>query len=735
MNERRDFQAMRSQEAELWEEDIDLRHYWNVINRKKWPIISLASVVSIIALLVVYAMTPIYQATTTILIESRGANVVSIEEIYGLDTRAQLYYETQFEILNSRPLAERVISKLALTGHAEFKPREKSKLFDFDWRSWLPLISATPDDTALDPAVTATKIYMENLQIEPVNNTQLVQVHYESADPTLAATIATAHADAYIESNIAARVNMEQMAASWMTQRLGELRLTLSESEARLQAFREQEEIIDLEGLQSLPAKEINELSTRLIEVRRELSKAKTAHLQVQALSEASIGELSAVPAVLNDPLVQTLHQASAVAESNVAELGKRYGPEHPKMIAAESELAATNESLARHRSSVIDSIKTQYEDARDQEKELNNALSRAKQQYQGFGRKESKFRTLQQEVESNRTLYDLFYNRIQETAQTNDMESANARIISPAIAPEGPIKPKKSLIVLFAFALSLILGVVAAFSLETLDNTIKSAHDIQEKLRQPLLGMLPLVKLKGKKASTGHLFYDDKQRDFSEAVRTVRTGIYLSNLDDPYQTILVTSATESEGKTTMAINLACAFGQMEKALLIDADMRRSSIGREFDIPRDHPGLSELVAGNATLQECVIHQQDEKIDVLVAGMMPPNPLELLSSRKFNSTLKELCEHYERIIIDCAPTLPVTDSRVLSTLVDSVVYVVKADATPVNEIKIGLDQLSHVNAPITGIVLNQLDVRKARKFSDYGYGNYYGSYESLPVKTT
>ncbi len=485
MNDLRDFQAMRMREEEHWEENIDLRQYWNILNRKKWLIISLATVVSIIALLVVSAMTPIYQATATLLIESQRANVVSIEEIYGLDSRAQQYYETQFEVLKSRPLAERVISELALTENAEFKPLEKSNFFDFDWRSWLPfslpVATTTLDSPALDPTIAATQKYLGNLSIEPVPKTQLVHVHYESANPTLAANIANAHANAYIDSMMDSRDIMAQSAASWMNQRLADLRLALSESEARLQAFREQEKIIDVEGLQSLPAKEINELSTRLIEVRRELSQAKTAYLQVQALSETSISELSAVPAVLNDPLVQTLYEASANAESNVAELGKRYGPEHPKMIAAQSELAAANESLARHRNSVIDSIKTHYEDARDQEKELNNALSRAKQQYQDFGRKESQFRSLQQEVESNRTLYDLFYNRIQETAQTNDMDSADARIVSPAIAPQGPIKPKKRLLVLFAFAFSLMLGIVLAFWLESLDNTIKSADDIQD--------------------------------------------------------------------------------------------------------------------------------------------------------------------------------------------------------------------------------------------------------------
>jgi polysaccharide biosynthesis transport protein len=736
MNELPDFRPMGAhgrQEDRAREEGIELLHYWNTINRKKGPIIGLAAMVSIIAWLVAYTMTPIYLATATLLIESQRANVVSIEEVYGLDTHAQQYYKTQFEILESRPLAERVINKLVLTDHAEFKPREKSKLFDFDWRSKLPftqpIFTTTPEAPARDPAVAATGQYMENLSIAPVRSTQVVHVHYQSADPTLAANIANAHANAYIESMMDARVDMTNSASAWMIQRIEDLRLALSESETSLQIFREQEKIVDLEGLQSLPAKEINELSTRLIEARRELSQAKTAYLQVQQLSNPSIGTLSSVPAVLNDTLVQRFREAGAGAERKVAELGKRYGPKHPKMIAAQSELAAVNESLAHHIGNVTDSIKTKYEDARDQEKELNNALSRAKNQYHEFGRKESQFRALEQEVKTNRALYNMFYNRLQETTQTDGLNSANARIITPAITPTVPIKPKINVIVITVFLISLMAGIMAAFLLETLDNTIKSVQDVEEKLRQPLLGMLPLVKLEGKKAATNPLLFDSKQHGFNEAVRTVRTGISLSNLDNPYQTILVTSSVSAEGKTTTALNLASAFGQMGKVLLIEADMRRPSIAREFKIPRDHPGLSELVGGNAALSECVIHRQDEKIHVLIAGLTPPDPLRLLSSRKFNSVVKALCKDFDRIIIDCPPTLPVSDARVLSTLADSVVYVVKADATSINKVVSGLDQLRNVNAPITGIILNQLDTRKAEKYSDYGYGNYYESYES------
>ncbi|NNC55623.1 MAG: hypothetical protein HKO07_07875, partial [Pseudomonadales bacterium] len=492
-----------------------------------------------------------------------------IEEVYGLDTRARQYYETQFEILKSRPLAERVIDRLVLTEHQTFKPKQGSWLASVNLSALVALMpfnipGAASDNTpSTDPVIDATKSYMGDLSVAPVRKTQLVHVRFESADPKLAAAIANAHADAYIESMMDARVDMSQSASSWMTRRLDDLKLALAESEQKLQAFREREKLVDLEGLQSLPAKEINDLSSRLIEVRRELSQAKTAYFQVRQLSDAPVSALSAVPAVLNDALVQRFREASADAESKVAELGKRYGPKHPKMIAAQSELTAANASLAQQIGRVSGSIKTQYDDAQSQERELVRALERAKNQYHDIGRKETDFRSLQQAVESNRQLYDMFYNRIQETAQTDDLQTANARVISPAITPSEPIKPRKKQIVMLAFTLSVMLGISAAFMLEALNNTVKSAEDIEEKIKQAMLGMLPLVKLKNKKASTGHLFFDPKQQGFAESVRTVRTSLSLSSLDTAHKTILVTSSVSGEGKSTTALNLAYAFGQV----------------------------------------------------------------------------------------------------------------------------------------------------------------------------
>jgi len=712
------------------EQEFDARQYWSVISRNKWPILGLSGAASLLAALLVFAMTPIYQASVTILIESQQANVVSIEEVYGLDTRNQQYYKTQFEILNSRPLVENVINALQLAEYPEYSADENSQIFQLNWREWLPFALAgqsKPSQPELLQEVI--KIYYRHLTIEPMRDTQLVNVHFESADPALAASVANSHAQAYIQSILDARIAVTDSAASWMLERLAGLQEKLLDSERRLQAFREQEQLIDVEGLKSLPAREITALNSRLVEVRGELSQARIAYTQAFQGRNVLLEDLSGIPAVLDDRGVQELQTAEAQAQRKVAELVKRYGPEHTNMVAAQAELTKASENLRNQRRSVAEAIKIKFEAARAEEVELVRALNRAKQQYQTVGRKGSELLALQREADTNRELYDLFYNRLSETTATGGLESAPARIISPAVIPAKPTKPKKALIIGLVFVLSLMVGVTAVFLLEAVNNTIRSAADVEEKLKLPLLGMVPLLKAKGKPhGALGNVFFAKAESEFNEAIRTIRTGISLDNLEHPHKVIIIASSISGEGKSTVALNLAHAFAQLENVLLLDADMRRPSIERALGLPKDKPGLSELLAEKSELAECVFRGGKGKVDVMSHGFIPPDPLQLLSSRRLANALLVLRRRYDRIIIDSPPLLPVSDGLVLSKQADAVVFVAKSDATSTRHIKQGLELLAGINARVTGVVVNQLDIRKAAKYSDYGYGGYYESYE-------
>src|SRR6202171_324007 len=254
-----------------WEtgDAVDLRYYWNIINRRKWSIIGLALAVGLLTTLVVFAMTPIYRASTTLRIESQAPNVVSIQEVYGLDTRSQDYLATQIEIMGGRRIAETVVDRLGLIEQPAFTPEHQRPLIDLDWRSWLPFgMQNRASASQQNEREHAVDAYLGNLSIAPVRMTQLVRVQVDSGDPQLAARVADAHAKAYIESTPAPRAAAPRSTTECMATRVESLRKELQASEASLQAYREQEQIVDVTGLKALPGGEIRNLSSRLLEVR-----------------------------------------------------------------------------------------------------------------------------------------------------------------------------------------------------------------------------------------------------------------------------------------------------------------------------------------------------------------------------------------------------------------------------------------------------------------------------------
>jgi capsular exopolysaccharide synthesis family protein len=347
------------------------------------------------------------------------------------------------------------------------------------------------------------------------------------------------------------------------------------------------------------------------------------------------------------------------------------------------------------------------------------------KEEVASSNRKQFRLRELEQQVEADQRLYEMFFNRAKETSETMGFQSAHARVVEKATPPISPIKPNKLNIVMIAFVLSAILGVGLAILGDLLDNTLNSPDDVVERLGAPLLGVLPNIKI-----TKGHMgpylgYLEDTKSAFAESVRSLRTGLMLTGLEKPHKVTVVTSTNPGEGKSTVAINLASALAQMESVLLIDADLRRPSVAVAFKFPSGTPGLSNVLALSAPLEDCV-QKTEAGFDVLPAGILPPNPQEILATQQFRKLLQQLGEHYDRIIIDSAPINAVSDSLILATLADSLVYVAKADETPLKLILKNINLIKHSNLPITGVVLNRLDTKKQRA---YGKGGYYGTYES------
>ena len=709
--------------SENREDVIDLSLYWSIIMIRKWKIIVFVGATTLLAALFSLSMERVYRASTTVLIESDQAKIVSIEDVYGVNTTGKEYFLTQFEILKSRQLPERVVKRLELTKHPLFDPRQEDESFSLTGLLTDSKKVATTDEEVFQIVVSR---FHEGLSVSPVRNTQLAKIIFESSDPKLAALVTNTLAEEYIDSHLEAKLQVTVQAAGWLSGRLVELRNTLQESERKLQAYRESEGLVDVKGVQTLSADELEELTQRLADASQNRSEAETLYRQVQRLGdEPAYEDLIGIPLILLHPLVQNMREEQGRADRRVAELRKRYGPKHPKMIAAESNAEQAKLQLQYQAARVANGIETDYRGAIQTERTIKAQMDGAKRRVQGVNRKEFKLSELQRDVESNRQLYDMFLTRTKETGEAGGLQSAHARVVDRAIPPRHPIKPRKSLIVMLAMAVSTLIGVMLAFLFESFNKTVRTPDDIEEKLGLPMLGFLPLeASNKSKLPFEG--FSLSARGGFSEAIRTVRTALMLSSIDEPHKVTVVTSSIPGEGKSTVALNLARALGQVEKVLLIDADMRRPTMSRVIDLPRESAGLSNLVAGTASLEDVIYRMDDYEVDVLPSGVIPNNPLELISSKRFSGLLDELKEGYDRIIVDSAPAHAVSDVLVLSQAADAVVYVIKADSTSSDIVLKGLDSLRDVNAPVVGCVLNHVDIRKSNRYGSY-YKGYYQNY--------
>lgn len=714
-------------QAAVEAETLDLVEYWRSITKRKWSILGLVVLVAILTTLVVYSLRPTFRSTATVLIEQGKSKVVSIEEVYNAMGGNREYYQTQVEILKSQELARKVVERLKLTTHPDFDPRQADEAArDF----WLPMDMFKSKAPASEEEIQKRVIrrFMNDLQVQPVRNSQLVQVSFSAYDKELAAKVPNTLADVYIESDLEARVAMTQKAGAWLTERLGGLRKRVDESEKALQDYRDRERIIDAKGVAlSGAAKALEEATSNLVSARAKRAEAESLYNQVQAVRQGK-GSYESIPAVLKHPTVQRLKEQEADADRKVADASKRYGPEHPKMQQASGELAAAKESTKRQIDTVIAGVTKEYEVARSNELAIAGALGQSKAEIQGFNRKEFQLGVLERETQANRQLYDMFMNRFKETNVAGDLQSTVARVVDPATVQSIPYAPKKVQIVSIAAAVALLIGIMLSLLLDRISNTINTAGEVEARLGLPMLGYLQKMIGTGKKSVKSEVaFLTDNQSLFAESIRTIRTSVLMSALDSPKKVIVITSSVPSEGKTTVSFNLACALAHVKRVLLIDADLRRPKIGKLIGRSSDAPGLSHLVSGVAPVSECIFKHEEGGFHILSAGFVPPNPLEMLSSAKFNEVLEKLKEAFDIVLIDSPPVQLVSDAVVLSQIANTVIYVVKADSTPFPLARNGIRRLAMANAPLLGVVLNQLDLERAEKYyGEYsGYGNYRG----------
>ena len=519
-------------------------------------------------------------------------------------------------------------------------------------------------------------------------------------------------------------MNQIKDTAEWLTEQLEELRQTLQASEDKLRDFRLSQNLMDTEQQQRIANTQLQTLNTELVRAQTQLSQAKELYTQITQV-ESSGGDYRSLGPVLQSNTIRDLVREESTLSRKVQELSERYGEKHPKMIAARSDLASAQANLDREAAKIVESIKKDYRSAQAQEQNIKRLITETREGLQSYQGDSFELTRLEREVENNRRIYESFLGKLMEADVSGDYDASNIRVIDSATIPEFPVKPRSALVLAASIIFGVFFGVVFAFIRELMGNVFRTPDQLEQELHLPSLGVTPLVKKKKGAVPPEQQYIADQRSTFAEAINTIRTGLMFSNIDNPPKSILITSTNGSEGKTTLAINLAVSLSQIDKTLLIEMDLRKPAVGKDLGIKAEM-GLSDLLSGKTDTN--VFHQVDgaPNLSVITCGTIPPNPMELISSKRFANLLHSLSERFTHIVIDSPPTLPVSDSCVLAKMVDATIVAVKAEDTKISMAKETITRLNKVNATITGVVLTQASPQKMSYYGEHYYqDSYYG----------
>lgn len=718
-----------------------LREYLRVLIKRKWLVI--ACIVGIFAVVAIASLrqTPIYEASGQIVINKADSNLVMFKDSMPVvDYYDPTDLDTEVRILQSDLLALQVIRALNLDKRPEFGGHGEQKE---------PNLVA--DQLQNDSARVSSLLgaFKGGLRVALIPNTRIIEIHYVSADPQLAASVVNTLANTYVEQNFKTKFESTMQASDWLSKQLVDLQMKVETSQEKLVEYQKQHEILGNDEKQNITTEKLDELN-------RELTAAESDRMGKEAIyrqTQSSDPEVVRAAIIADSAggggfhLVDGLRQQQATLKIQIAELSTQFGPSYPKVAQLNNELKETDRQLQLEIDKAVDHLRGQYMAALQRENMLRDSFDKQKQEANKLNESAIQYSLLKREVESNRTLYEGLLEKLKEAGVTAGLRSNNFRITNPARVPQSPIEPNIPRNLAFALVLGVISGVGLAFLLENMDNTVRTPEQAQALAALPSLGMIPLgSKSSGYNSAASRLALTSSkeavemvtqvrpQSQMAESYRALRTSLLLSNLGAPPKVIMVTSARPQEGKTTTSINTAIVLAQKGvRVLLIDADLRRPSVHKTLGLgPRS--GLSNVLTGSANMQQAISASPIlPNLWILPAGTPPPNPAELLASSNMKDLVDGLRDQYDHIVIDTPPTLSVTDAVVLSSRADATILVIRSGQTTKQALRRARDILMQVNAHVAGVLLNAVDLTSPDYYYYYEYqGKYTSYYQEEPL---
>ena len=572
-----------------------------------------------------------------------------------------------------------------------------------------------------------------------------MEVTYESTDPVQAARILNNHLETYKTQNMQGHYEATTEATTWLQRQQADLKRKVEKSESDRINYERQNQIWGVDDKQNMT-------SQRLLDLNKELTDAENETLKKRALYEfAESGALDAVPQIRDNPVLQDMQRRRADLSLLYTDGLNQYGPNFPKVQRLQAQIKEMDDQIAKERKGITIQLRTDYNEAKARQDLLTQRLEEQKAETNAMSEKMVQYNILKREAEANKTLYEGLLTKLREANIAASLKSSNIRVIDPAMIPSSPARPARSRNITLAFLVGLVGGVGLALLREYLDNTVKTPDDVETLARLPSLAVVPVfgdsASMGGKTAllkgvsSNGHdkhsglVAQHSPKSQVSEAFRSLRTALLLSQPDQPPQVILVTSALPREGKTTAAANLAVTLAQLgDKTVLVDADLRKPGIGRMLNLARGkYAGLSSYLAGVSSLDlVSVAHPSIPNLAAIPTGPLPPNPADLLSSHRLADAVAELRTKFKFVVIDSPPVMAATDAVILSVQVDGVLLVVRSGETPKAAFTRTCDLLVSVKSRMLGVVLNAVDAHAPDYYYSYRYYPYsygYGPQEA------